>query len=606
MNTITPLIFRPQPFADEGMQGFILRLAEGNHVNPPRRLWNEVIPNPDILVRLLGLTQARWTERLFRQHDNKGNRPLWNIRTRRYCPACLHEKPHWRQGWELSLMTVCTVHRVSLIENCPVCDQVQSWKKGNLLSCICGHDLRRSKSLSADQKELKLAQVLNHKVYGQDSRIPNLKLLELEQLHSLIVTLGVYGKAGVRSALREQKIDSIASAQQLMGSASEVLLNWPQGFYRMLDQIQQSMGADESVSLPGRFGRFYGYLYGHYKEPKYGFLLHAFEEYLEQNWRHSFAERNKRLSRPLRKKHVWVPVKTIATELGAGVKQVIALVNSGEIESSQVKTTGGRTVLCINRQQVDVIRGILKDRVDLKMASEILGIKEQRVLQLVDHKLLGKVISPQENGNGRWHISRKTLEQILILGSDLPEFKAAEHLVSLGHAIRHLLTRPYLFPGIMIAIIKEDLLPIAVNKNEKGICGWMYERKALESWMAEQIKVERKGAMPIPAAAKHLKIKEEVIYHLVRTGILKTIVEVDSNQRLVALNTLDDFKQSHILGVEISRQLKVSPKKLFEILAKENVLPVSGHWIDGGRQNIYLRTNKLERLMKGECDDAIC
>jgi hypothetical protein len=238
MNTITPLIFRPQPFEDEGMQGFILRLAEGNHINPPRILWNEATPNPDILVRLLGLTQARWTERLFRQHDNKGNRPLWNSRTRRYCPDCLRDKSYWRQGWELSLMTACAEHSVSLIENCPVCDQVQAWKSGNLLSCICGYDLRRSESFPVDEKELKLAQALNHKVCGHDSEIPNLKLLDLEQLHSLIITLGVYARPGVRPSLRDQKVDSLVSAQQLIQTASEVWLTPLKSIISIMKTVQ--------------------------------------------------------------------------------------------------------------------------------------------------------------------------------------------------------------------------------------------------------------------------------------------------------------------------------------------------------------------------------
>jgi len=257
-----------------------------------REIWNDVSPSPEALAKLLGVKEPAWAERLFRQHDNKGNRPLWNSRTRRYCPECLKDKPYWRQAWELSLMTACPVHGRSLIEACPKCDRTHGWQRSTLLTCDCGHEMRRSESLLADEKELRLAQALSHKVLGHDSEIPNLKLLDLGQLHSLIITLGVYAQPGIRPSLRDQRIDSLKSAQQLMRTAAEVLLNWPQGFYRMLDQVQHSMEAEGSASLPGRFGRFYAYLYDHYKEPKYGFLLHAFEKYLEQNWRHPLAERN--------------------------------------------------------------------------------------------------------------------------------------------------------------------------------------------------------------------------------------------------------------------------------------------------------------------------
>jgi hypothetical protein len=593
------LIYHPQPYKNEGLRGFLLRLVTGNRLAGINEFRSGGKTSFDKLESVLGITDQTRFEHLLRQQEIGGNHPLWNVRTSRYCPHCLTENAYWRQEWELSLMTVCTHHGCQLVEICNKCNHSLTWHRTNLTRCICGYDLRMATAMQADEQEYKLAQILANKLYGFDSDIKNLRLLDLKQLHNLIITLGVYANPEHRTALRNQKISSLNDAQSLVCVASDVLLNWPKGFYQMLDRIQQFYGADESARLGQRFGRFYSYLYGQHKGREFGFLLHAFENYLEKNWRHALAGRNKRLSGRLRNKHIWVPAITIAKGLGAGLKQITSLIENGEIESSQVTTTKGRTVLCVNRQQLDLIRGLLKDRVDMKMAADILGIQESRVRQLLDHHLLGKVISPQENGGGRWRISRSSLEQILILGSDLPDINSSEFVGKndLGHALRYWLHKPYLFPRLVIDVIKQELLPIAINSRNSGLKAWVFDDETLRQWILDQIRGRRDGAMTIPDAAKVLKIKQEVAYHLVKTGLLGIVIEQDSLVRLVELKALDEFKRTHVLGIELSRQLGTSSRKLAEALKSKYVLPVSGNWIDGGRQNIYRRDKNLVKAM---------
>lgn len=527
----TKLIYHPRPLLDEGLNGFLLKLSTGNQVHTVRKLMDGKKPSSETLMLRLGLQQQiPELQRMFRQQDSAGNRPVWNQRTSRYCPSCLREHAYWRQEWELSLVTLCHRHGSQLVEVCGACNCSLTWNRMDLMSCNCGYDLRLATEVQVGGKESKLIQIIANKLHGKDSEITYLQPLDIKQLHNLIITLGVYANLEQRPVLRSQKISSLKEAQSLVSIAADVLLNWPKGFYQMLDRLQQSYGADDSARLGERFGRFYSYLYDKHKGREFGFLLHAFENYLEKNWRHALAGRNKRLSGRLRNKHIWVPASTVAKELGAGLKQITLLIEGGEIESSQVTTTKGRTVLCINRQQLDLIRGLLKDRVDLKMAADILGIQERRVRQLLEHHMLGKVISPHENGSGRWIISRLALEQILILGSDLPDVDTSvfSEKYDFGHVLRSLLQKPYLFPRLIIGIIKEEILPIAIDKSRTGLQAWIFDGKAMKQWISNQLRGIRNGAMTIPDAAKVLKIKQEVAYHLVNTGLLAVVIEQDS------------------------------------------------------------------------------
>ncbi len=596
----TKLIYHPRPLSDEGLNGFLLKLSIGNRVSTVRKLMDGKKPSLETLTLRLGLQQQiPELQRMFSQQDCAGNRPVWNRRTSRYCPNCLREHAYWRQEWELSLVTLCHRHGCQLVEVCGACNCSLTWNRMDLMSCNCGYDFRLATEVQVDAKESTLIQIIVNKLHGNDSEITYLRPLDLKQLHNLIITLGVYANPEHRPVLRNQKISSLREAQSLVSIAADVLLNWPKGFYQMLDRIQQSYGADDSARLSERFGRFYSYLYGKHKGREFGFLLHAFENYLEKNWRHALAGRNKRLSRRLRNKHIWVPASTIAKELGAGLKQITSLIEGGEIESSQVTTTKGRTVLCINRQQLDLIRGLLKDRVDLKMAADILGVQERRVRQLLEHHMLGKVISPQENGSGRWRISRSALDQILILGSDLPEWDSSgfPERCNFGHVLRFWLHKRHLFPRLIIAVIKEEILPVSVDKSLTGLNAWVFDDKTMRQWISNQLRGIRDGAMTIPDASKALKIKQEVVYHLVNTGLLRIAVEQDSLVRLVELSTLEEFQKNHVSGIELSRQLKTSPKHLVQMLNAKNVFPVTGHWIDGGRQNIYLRDKLLNEAL---------
>jgi hypothetical protein len=78
---------------------------------------------------------------------------------------------------------------------------------------------------------------------------------------------------------------------------------------------------------------------------------------------------------------------------------------------------------------------------------------------------------------------------------------------------------------------------------------------------------------------------------------LKVILEQDSLIRLVELSGLDEFVKTYVLGIELSRQLKTSPKHLAELLSSKYVFPVTGLEVDGCRQNIYRRNNQLNEAL---------
>lgn len=59
------------------------------------------------------------------------------------CPHCLAEDGYIREELELAPVTVCSTHKVLLVDECPDCGHPLDWKRSNLMACgHCGADLR--------------------------------------------------------------------------------------------------------------------------------------------------------------------------------------------------------------------------------------------------------------------------------------------------------------------------------------------------------------------------------------------------------------------------------------------------------------------------------
>jgi len=84
-------------------------------------------------------------------------------------------------------------------------------------------------------------------------------------------------------------------------------------------------------------------------------------------------------------------------------------------------------------------------------------------------------------------------------------------------------------------------------------------------------------------AAKRLCLKQQVVYDLVRQGLLTTIQD-DLPGRRVTQVSLEDFQANYVSLVEYARSLNRAPRWLLQTLS---VRPVTGLMIDGSRQYFF-------------------
>lgn len=594
------LIFHPLPYPGEGKSGFHLRLAEGNCVPGISALFGNFSPTAEAMANFLGIHARHEALALIsKQHIGvTATASTWNHRISRFCPVCAEEKDYWPQAWELSLYVACPDHRLALLDRCSACGQCITWSRPSLFHCACGQKLSNSRRIEASDMELEFCHLLVAKLNGQGKEHAHLKLLSLDMLHRLAVVIGAYGRKN--RGIRPLKVNGFATlpvASELVCHASLALLDWPNGFFSFLDQLYPAR--KRVTKIKDRFGYFYGYFFKNFRDPVYGPIRHAFETYVERNWENPLNNRNGFLSPNLRANHTWVPAATIAVALKTSLQKIEKLVEQNFIKGHVIQGSGKRKTLCVDKRYLPQVKGVLNDQADLKTACAMLGIDENRVKQLVRHEIIGPEIAPKSQGTSRWTFSRSYLAYMLHPTSKYPFIHESSRsdAVSLGFACRYMLRQEYLFPCLVMALLKNEIIPIAVTHERKGLAALIFRRSTLKAWINEQVRSRRGGLLTIPQAAEVLELKQEVVYAFVESGYLVSDIDQDANHRVVTQEAIIAFQETYALGRELAEKYKVSPKKLSSDLQLTGITPVSGPRVDGRRQYLYLKDKALDNAL---------
>ena len=156
---------RPNPFPDESLLGYIVRLSEANGYKSPKdilkifqsidyqftsNLPKRIYMNSDPLMELTGKSYSTLRPMIYARVDyNKYKfmnsavafRMIEPCRAK-FCPLCLREKSYYKIVWDFSLVTVCPAHKCLLISNCPECNSELDIYRNGFGKCKCGFDLR--------------------------------------------------------------------------------------------------------------------------------------------------------------------------------------------------------------------------------------------------------------------------------------------------------------------------------------------------------------------------------------------------------------------------------------------------------------------------------
>ena len=66
--------------------------------------------------------------------------------------------------------------------------------------------------------------------------------------------------------------------------------------------------------------------------------------------------------------------------------------------------------------------------------------------------------------------------------------------------------------------------------------------------------------------------------------------------RKVLRSSIEEFQAKYVTAVELAGQTNTSPRKIISVLREQNIFPISGKLVDGGRQYLFWKKKVLTHL----------
>lgn len=517
------LLVRPKPREGEHRGGHWLRVAHANGLREPRWLLDSVANRPQTMVRV--------------------------------CPLCLCETDgFWHSAWLDGHKPWCELHRVWLVDRCESCGRALRWSHVGFHRCGCGSDLR-----DAGTRPLPSA------VESAMSQAPV----------SVLLWLGALSKHGLAGKpLKRASRRTLGEATELIERGAGLVGNWPKAFFGMLDHHRLGAGTTGEGSLhlvndalPGLRKRI-----GKLRDSDWRSAVDsALGEYVGASLRTlaPLVGRNAPDSRP-------PSVMKMARELRVRPERLSAALDQlpdGGV--TRRKTAGGRCRRIATPEALATAKALLAARITMQQAARMLALTPARVRQLVaDHRL------PMMGGKlDRDAVLALRMTMTCRAIGDGPPVDA----VTFEHALRYWI--PVDRTGLLIDALRSGALTVHVERPADRGQTLMLSLGQVREWSATQPN-DGRGWLTIPEVASQLALKQEVVYHLVRVGLLasESVRAARRTAGVVTRAALCDFEARFEPLVRAATRAGISRRRGLEWAKAGGVSLVSGPQIDGGRQ----------------------
>ncbi len=572
------MLIRPNPKPFEGPRSFRLRTLQSNLI----------AGSMTELLDLDGEFADVAADQLFADD--------WVHRLCRWCPQCMGtgNENYGRIGWEIRFADACSACGSWLVDRCSSCGEPVSWSRLSYSSCRCGEPLSSGIFADAPASLVRLSRVLERRALKMRSEdLPQFADLNLHQCLQVVRWLGCYG--GRVPQRVQQKLfasDNIEVSWPVTTLAAEVLFDWPRGFHRLLSDLRTQAGIFDAGSLSRSFRGFYRVLYSSFRGPEFEWLRVPFEDYVAEHWNGSMARRNRRVYEQAAQRMEWIPAKLAARHLGISGAALHRLHSQGLVDLHSYETATGRKFSKVSRASLEHLTNSgMDEALTLTVVAKALGLKKSRL-----QSLLG-FICPQAfklQPTNIWMIPKNWLDQFLHQIQQLlflDEAPMTGDWVSLDWLFRYELASEQA-AGLLINAIRDGSITAARYETTTRLVDVMVCRSDLGSVLGSP-RPENAAHISLMEAAALMRVKQEVIYSLVRSNLL-----VAEQRRVgrrpslwVTRDELQRFHTSFTFGRDVAKELATSSRALTSKLKDLGVTPVAGPGVDGCRQIVFRRSD---------------
>ncbi|AMK76915.1 MerR family transcriptional regulator [Methylomonas methanica] len=504
----------------------------------------------------------------------------------RWCPLCLGESAHLRGSWLLKISCVCNRHATWLQEKCPDCGSFQRLDKVNFEICGCGASLAEIRAARPVADSVyHLSQTVEASIIG-NSALLGFPPLSLPEWLKLISYLGQFSET-----CRPRKPGKIANMHQLdtasafLLQASYLLDSWPENFRALLAaiQCQAESEAKTKTSIRGTFGTLYHVLYTDLSAPCFQFLRDEFERFLHVHWPGVVNKRHRAFKPETVATHPRVTLKQAAKKAGIAPSTVRHFVRAELIAGNQTELPSGRKMRSVDEQSLAQIAVLAKECVTLGETAKQLVLPECRVRELISDGILKPLVSRMHGNAAAWLIPKQQVRALIFAGTGVTH---SPPIINVRYILKYWHLREGEFITLVRALLERQLEPVGKSTESVPIGNICLDEQVARKWLVEKRYVGG-ASISVDEAAKRLGLKQQVVYDLVKLGLLATSQD-DLPGRRVTQTSLEEFQATYISLAEFAVTLNRAPRWLLQTLS---VQPVSGPMIDGSRQYFFRRVD---------------
>lgn len=609
--TTARLNSRPRLYPDESILGYLLKAAAANDA----RTTTEVVSRAGIELRWLPAlatvpTKLHALPTLLGQPADallrmtylpaKGGKTVnflgnqigdefVTTQHRRYCPACLQENGRHRAVWDLSTSTACVEHERLLQSRCPKCWGRLGWTSGSPSHCHCGGNLTRAKSTKVPAGDLEGMGKLQAILTG--GNVPKgLPDVSVATLLDLCLQLGALATGMSRRPRPIRMLERGMDTHRLVNVGWQICQDWPTSINGFFEQLQQGAAKRKGrYGIVKSFGRLSDWVVDRSVAPETRRVVReALEDYLDAN--ESIRFRTKKVARTQTGKLLTLTQAT--KRLNRSVVRVGAVLKKHKMIEAWDGRGSGAAIL-IQTAIVERLRAELNGLVDSKGARRILKVSRNGLAKAeqVDWLWKSAASGPAAELFGRPSWKAGDLKDLVGLFSRAcGANQRPDRKVRLSDAIS---SGRFAKVDFSPKSLPKHLESAYVDEKAKGLA-----RIVLNVDRLLQRPQPSGGALTIPEVAIVLKLKQEVAYHLCRRGLLKTHEEPGIKGQLVSTDEMKRFRNTYVFASQLGLEAGKHRGWAAEQLIAAGCKPVSGPGVDGGRQYVFRKTEKLERALK--------
>jgi hypothetical protein len=585
------LVYTPSPFPTESLWGFLLRVAEGNGYETPQYVLDLLKPGPSknavyfsyeqlaaplamepsqLRHMSLGPTNGNHDEWLLMGHHcGKGFRTGMRLRHPAICVQCIQDKSHIEAFWDLKNAIACPTHKSLLVDHCPSCHAPLSWYRPGLLTCRCGGDISKAKTVTASTLEIGWMEFLQQKLYNLPlSALENrlgfpIKKLEAIPMKEMLSIVGRLNTLGSRSGLGND-------------SGLMALANWPQNYHSYLNQIgtrAAKQASNNTIGLSAFFDDVSTTFFKTSKDKRYaGFLHDEFLRFGRTQWSqhvvfsksHSAEHSGDRI----------VSLNAIKKQLGLTIHKASVLANNGLLPAMAVRTKRGAVRYIVNAAEVkksnvnEKVSVSREAKITLKQLVKQLGIPESVLVLLEQSGFIAKdnqTVFKERFNKGDVTVFENQLLERATVRDGLPP---AEGHISFTYA----LTRAKFGSAEnKVAFVKDYLQGsvIAAGRWGSTIRDIYFEDELIQKYVSAGLR-SKYSTVSRSFVAKTLECQARTVPGLVADGHLVSVTS-ETGFDYITKDSLADFSKLYASCAGLATEFGTTAKHLAKIAKKAGI-----------------------------------